>query len=124
MSINLVLRYQKKDAYGNVIFIASNKFDAEKDAYGGLVKIEKKLKKMDINTFLPIYANADAGYASIRFKYYEGIKLSERNLYKVSFDIKKNLKDDKEYINCFVKYVKLHAKASPINYGETLEFAL
>jgi hypothetical protein len=56
MSLNLNLRYQKKDAFGNEIFIASNKYDNEKEAFETLKKLESKLKDLFIIMTISITA--------------------------------------------------------------------
>ena len=40
-SIQLNLRYQKRDQFGSEIFIASNKYDEEKKAFDTLKKLEE-----------------------------------------------------------------------------------
>ena len=124
MSIQLNLRYQKKDAFGSEIFIASNKYDEEKAAFGTLKKLEKKLKEMNLGSFLPVYVNEDLNYATIRFKFYKGIKLYERNLYSVTFVVKKSTRDGKQYINCFVDNIKLHKKAPARDDGEIMDLGI
>ena len=102
-SIELNLRYQKKDKFGSEIFIVTPKYDEEKEAFEKLKKLEVKLKEMDLGTFLPIYFNEDLNYATIRFKFLNSpVKLVERNLYTTCFVVKKSKRGDKEYINAFV----------------------
>ena len=91
MSIELNLRYQKKDDYKNNIFIVSPKYDDEQPAFETLKKLEVKLKEMNVGTFLPIFHNDDLNYATIRFKFLNSpVKLIERNLYSIKFVIKKS----------------------------------
>jgi hypothetical protein len=123
MSIELNLRFQKKDDYKNNIFIVSPKYDDELPAFEKLRKIEAKLKEMDLGTFLPVYYNDDLNYATIRFKFLNSpVKLVERNLYTVKFVIKKSKRANKEYINAFVNTIKIHKKATPVDQGEVLDF--
>ena len=123
MSIELNLRFQKKDDYKNSIFIASNKYKDELPAFEKLKKLEGKLKEMDLGTFLPVYFNDDLNYCTIRFKLLNSpVKLVERNLYTVKFVVKKNKRGDKEYINAFVNTIKIHKKATPVDQGEVLDF--
>ena len=123
MSIELVLRYQRKDGYKNNIFIVSPKYDHELPAFEKLKKLETKLKEMDLGTFLPIYYNDDLNYATIRFKFLNPpFKLVERNLYTVKFVIKKSKRANKEYVNCYVNTIKIHTKAKPVDQGEVLDF--
>ena len=122
-SIELNLRYQKRDKFGSEIFIVSPKYDDEQPAFETLKKLEAKLKEMDLDTFLPIYFNEDLNYATIRFKFLNSpVKLVERNLYSIKFVIKKSKRGDKEYINAFVQTIKLHTKAKPVDQGEVLDF--
>ena len=123
MSIELNLRYQKKDDYKNNIFIVSTKYDEELPAFETLEKLEDKLKEMDLGTFLPVYVNDDLGYATIRFKLLNPpFKLVERDLYTVKFVVKKSKRGNKEYINAFVQKISLHKKAKPVDHGEVLDF--
>ncbi len=69
MSILLNLRYQKCDQFRNNIFIVSQKYDEEKEAFEKLKKLEEKLKSLNVGTFLPVYFNEDLGYCTIRFKF-------------------------------------------------------
>ena len=123
MSIELLLRFQKKDDYKNSIFIVSPKYDDELLAFETLKKLETKLKEMDLGTFLPVYYNDDLNYATIRFKFLNSpVKLVERNLYTVKFVIKKSKRGGKEYINAFVNKISLYKKAKPQDHGEVLDF--
>ena len=125
MSINLNLRYQKKDQFSNEIFIASSKYDEELPAYKTLEKLEKKLKEMNLGSFLPVYVNEDIGYSTIRFKFLKSpVKLVERDVYSVTFVVKKSKRETKEYINCFVSSIKLHKKAPARNDGEVLDLGI
>ena len=125
MSINLNLRYQKKDAFGNEIFIASSKYSDEEHGFNTLKKLETKLKEMNVGTFLPVYVNEDIGYATIRFKFLKSpVKLVERNIYSVTFVVKKSTRENKEYINCFINSIKLNKKAKPQDTGEILNLGL
>jgi RNA binding exosome subunit len=121
MSIELQLRYQKPDPYGNEIFIVSNKYDNEKESYEKLKKLEAKLQEMNVGSFLPVYHNSELGYCTIRFKFYKGQKLVERNIYSIKFVVKKSERDDSVYINCFVNNIKMYKKAEPQNVGEILD---
>ena len=123
MSIELNLRYQRKDQFGNNIFIVSQKYDEELPAFEKLKKLEKKLREMDLGSFLPVYFNEDLNYCTIRFKFMNSpVKLVERNLYSIKFVVKKNKRGDKEYINCYVNTLKIYRKAMPQDTGEVLDF--
>ena len=124
MSITLNLRYQQKDRYGSEIFIVSKKYPEEAEPFNKLQLIEHKLKEMNLGTFLPIYSNQDIGFCTIRFKFYKGIKLEERSMYTVKFDIKQNEKNDNSYINCFISNIKMHTKALQLDHGTTLNFEI
>ena len=124
MSIQLNLRYQKQDKFGSEIFIASNKYDEEKAAFNTLKKLEKKIKEMNVDTFLPVYVNEDLNYATIRFKFYKGMKLYERNLYSVTFVVKKSQRNGEQYINCFINNIKLHKKAPVRDDGEIVDLGI
>ena len=125
MSIELNLRFQKKDDYKNNIFIVSPKYDEELPAFEKLKKLEEKLKEMDLGTFLPVYYNDDLNYATIRFKFLNPpMKLVERNLYSVKFVVKKSKRANKEYINCYVNTIKIYKKAKPQDTGEILDLGI
>jgi len=125
MSIQLNLRYQKKDTFGNNIFIVSPKYDEELPAFEKLRMLESKLKNMDLGTFLPVYYNDDLNYCTIRFKFLNPpVKLVERNIYSVKFVVKNNKRGDKEYINCYVNTIKMHTKAKPQDMGEILDMGI
>ena len=125
MSIELVLRYQRKDGYKNNIFIVSPKYDDELPVFEKLKKLETKLKEMDLGTFLPIYYNDDLNYCTIRFKFLNPpFKLVERNLYTAKFVIKKSKRANKEYINAFVNTIKIHTRATPQDTGEILDLKI
>ena len=124
MSIELNLRYQKRDAFGTEICIVSQKYNEELPAFEKLKKLEEKLKSLNLGSFLPVYVNEDLNYATIRFKFYKGMKIVERNLYTVKFVIKTSKRGDKEYINAFVDKISLHTKAKPQDTGEILDLGI
>ena len=124
MSITLNLRYQKQDQYGSEIFIVSNKYPEEQKAYTTLLRIEQKLKDREIDTFLPVYSNKDIGYATVRFKMFKGIPLTPRDTYTVTFDVTAIMKNEKMFINCYIKKIKLHTRAKPIDTGVVLDLEL
>lgn len=124
MSIELNLRYQKSDPYGSEIFIVSKKINDELPSFEKLKKLEQKLEEMDLGTFMPVYHNGDLGYATIRFKFYKGVKLVERNLYTVKFDVKKSTRGEQQYLNCFINGIKLHKRATPQDSGEILDLGI
>ena len=118
------LRYQKTDRYGSEIFIVSPKYPEEKEAYDSLLRVEDKLKGLGVETFLPVFSNDDLKFATIRFKFYKGLKLVEKNLYTVKFDVKKSERGGIEYINCFINNIKLHTKTKPHDSGIILDLGL
>ena len=120
---SMILRYQKPDPYGNEIFIASNKYPDEKESYTVLKKMGNKIEEFDYKTFSPIYYDEDLQFATIRFKHLKSrVLLTERNLYKVEFVVKKSTRDNLSYINCFVEKLKLIKKAPPRVDGEVVDF--
>ena len=118
------LRYKKQGLYNDEIFIVSSKYDDERESFEKLKKAEGKLEEMDLGTFLPVYSNDELGYATIRFKFYKGIKLVERNVYSVKFVVKKSTRGDKSYINCFINGITLSKKATPQDEGEILDLGI
>jgi len=119
-TITLNLRYQKSDAYGNHIFIASHKYPEELEAFNRLVEVESKLKGLKTVKFLPVFSNKDIGYATVRFKYCTGVKLVARNTYTISFNISQT-NGVKRFINCNVKSIKFHSEAKKVDVGTVLD---
>ncbi len=84
------------------------------------------MKEFDVTTFLPVYYNTSLNYATIRFRFYDDdmLKLIPRDIYTITFNIKKINKNNKEYINCFIERINLLKKADPVDTGTTLELGL
>lgn len=122
MSVKLVLRYQKKDRFGNEVFIANVNCDEEKESFSKLKTLAGKIDDLGLSTFNPIYNNDVFDYSTIRFKFYKGIRLDELNLYTVDFIVKKSKRDNKEYVNCFINSIKLYKRAPMRDDGELLDF--
>ena len=122
MSIALNLRYQKRDQFGSEIFIASNKFPEEKEAFEKLKALSGKITSLSFGTFSPVFYNKDLDYCTIRFKFYNrGVRLVERDTFTVQFVIKQNDRDDKSYVNCHITSIKIHKKATkPVDSGTVL----
>ena len=66
MSVTLNLRYQKRDKYGSEIFIASPKYDEEKEAFEKLKKMAEKIEDLNLGTFSPVYHNEDFDYCTVK----------------------------------------------------------
>ena len=124
MSITLNLRYQKKETFGSEIFIAANKYDDEKEAFEKLKKMAGKIDDLKYGTFSPVYYNEEYDFCTIRFKFYKGIKLFERNIYQVNFDVKKSERDKKTYANCHIDSIKIYKKAKPVDTGIILDLGV
>jgi hypothetical protein len=120
----LTLRFQKTDAYQNSIFIASGTNPAEKESYDMLTKFSKQLQSLKYGTFLPIYHNnTDYNYATVRtMKNMKFKNLSENAVYKVTFDCKKRVKNDKSYINCHLGKLELLKLAEVHDEGSDIDF--
>ena len=110
----LELKYQKLDQFQNLIFI-SHKDDID---YDKLLGYYQKLKKMDIMTNLPIYYNEKYGYITIRFYKNNNFKPNEGYKYNVDFTVNKKMKNDKYYVNCYIKDMKFMSKP---NEGEIID---
>ena len=123
MSTTINLRFQKIDVYGNSIFIATANNPDEVDQYKTLDKCAKQLMSLDTKTFLPIFSNDEFQYATIRCKKNSSFpNLVENSYYKISFDTKKKSKDNKVFINCYLRKLKLVKKAAVVDDGEDILF--
>jgi hypothetical protein len=123
MSTTINLRFQKKDVYENSIFIASGTNPDEKEQYKTLDKCAKQLQSLDTKTFLPIFSNDEFQYATIRCKKNSSFpNLVENSIYKISFDTKRKTKDDKVFINCYLRKLKLVKKAQILDLGDDIVF--
>lgn len=116
------IRFQKFDKYGNMVFICNSR--TEPKTFAKLTKYYERLNNMETNTFLPIYSNAESQYATVRFKDYKGYSvISANDVYNIECSIKKVVKDDKKFINCFVNKLTLVSRAPLIDYGADIEFS-
>ena len=123
MSTTINLRFQKKDVYENSIFIAAASNPDEVEQYKTLNKFAKQLMLLDTKTFLPIFSNDEFQYATIRCKKNSSFpNLVENSIYKISFDTKKKSKDDKVFINCYLRKLKLVKKAQIVDLGDDIVF--
>ena len=123
MSTTLNLRFQKIDVYGNSIFIAASSNPEEVEQYEALDKCAKQLMRLDTKTFLPIFSNDEFQYATIRCKKNSSFpNLVENSIYKISFDTKRKSKDDKVFINCYLRKLKLVKKAEVVDLGDDIVF--
>jgi hypothetical protein len=123
MSTTINLRFQKKDVYENSIFIAAASNPDEVEQYKTLNKFAKQLMLLDTKTFLPIFSNDEFQYATIRCKKNSSFpNLVENSIYKISFDTKKKSKDDKVFINCYLRKLKLVKKAEVVDLGDDIVF--
>ena len=117
------LRFQKYDKYENYVFIASiNKLEEETN-YNILQNIHNKLEGK-YESYLPLYKSDMYNYVSvtIRKNYKFTDKLVIGNTYNVEFDIREVEKDDKIYVNCTLKKIKLHTRKPKENLGSIIEF--
>jgi hypothetical protein len=123
MTTTINLRFQKKDVYENSIFIAAASNPDEVEQYKTLNKFAKQLMLLDTKTFLPIFSNDEFQYATIRCKKNSSFpNLVENSIYKISFDTKRKTKDDKVYINCYLRKLKLVKKAEVVDLGDDIVF--
>ena len=119
-----IARFQKFDQFNNAVFIASKSREAEAEAFNKLTKYHLKLEKEKYGTFLPIYSDASKAYATIRFKKNPRYnRMKPDAIYEVKFDVKKISKDDKIYVNCFLRKLKLVSEAPEIDEGSDLCFS-
>jgi hypothetical protein len=114
------IRFQKKDKFGNMVFIANEK--AEPKTFAKLTKYYKKLNT-DTKTFLPIYSCTENNYATIRFKDNKSGDMCANDIYNIECSIKKVIKNNKEFINCYINKLTLVSKAPLKDYGVDIEFS-
>ena len=122
MSITSNLRYLRTDDFASEIFIVSPKYELEVPGYEKLKQIAIKIEDLKLGTFSPVYHNEGHKNCTIRFKFYKGMKLVERNIYTVEFLVKKSERGDKKYVNCFINTISLHTRAKPVDQGEIMNF--
>jgi hypothetical protein len=123
MTTTINLRFQKKDVYENSIFIAAASNPDEVKQYKTLDKFAKQLMSLDTKQFLPIFSNDEFQYATIRCKKNSKFpNLVENSIYKITFDTKKKSKDNKVFINCYLRKLKLVKKADVVDLGDDIVF--
>ena len=117
---SIVARFSKYDQFKNAIFIVSDK--EEKKSYERLTRYHRKLVDKDYGTFLPVFADEDNKFATIRFKRLN-MNPTPRDTYQILFTIRKIEKDGKIYVNCFVDSIKRIKKSDPLDDGIVLEMS-
>jgi hypothetical protein len=109
------VRFQKKDQYDNLIFIASGKSSDQSEvrAFNRLKKIHSGLKKQYPDSYLPVYYNSDTGYtATLKFKDWSNLKPTQHSVYKIKFNILSTKKDENDYLRVGVDEIKFVRKAT------------
>lgn len=105
------LYFSKKDKYDNPVFLVTKKKNPNE--YDNLLKKYTKLVEKKYDTFLPIYINTNYDFAKITFKKHEKIPmLKVGGLYEVEYILTTHEYNDKNYVNCNIKNVKLIAEPS------------
>lgn len=116
----VLVRFKRFDDYRNAVFTTSNQKENERKDVSKIKKWYEKLKKLDYETFLPVYHSDEYdGYATIRFSKSNVFRnLNENHKYKIKFDFKTmtRKKDgvEKKYINCVCKAIKFVSKPKEI----------
>ena len=124
MSFSITVRFSKNDNYSNPVFICSPKNDVEKASYTKLCLLAEKNSQSDINTFSPLYHNAEHEFATIRFKHFNKCKLEQHSLYNINCVLKRKESNDKVYVNAFVNKITLVKRADVRDDGEVLDFGV
>ena len=117
--MRLSLRFQKYDNYGNPIFIANS--TKEPEQFKKLQSYHHQLAEQKYETFLPIYSNVEKEYATIRFKG-SVTKFETNDVWDLTFDVKKNEREDKIFIGCYISDLAIVSKAPPVDLGESIVF--
>ena len=108
------VRFQKKDQYDNLIFIASAKSSDQSEvrAFNRLKKIHSGLKKQYTDSYLPVYHNGDTGTATLKFKDWSNLKPTPHDVYKIKFNILSTNRDGNNYLRVCVDEIKFMKKAA------------
>lgn len=115
----MLLKFKNFDKYNNPVFIVIKK-DLPA-SYTMLHKYYKILVSKKFDTFLPIYVHNEHDYGTIRFfKNRKYKKFNEGATYNIDFNISTKVKNEKIYVNCYIKRVQFHAKAVAIDEGEIM----
>ena len=115
------IRFQKLDKFNNAVFIVNSK--KEPKAFVKLCKMHTQLEEKNYETFLPIYSDLEKSYATIRFK--KNItfeKLNKNDVCDVKYEIKQRKHENKTYVTCYIRQLKLVKKAEPEDLGENVAF--
>lgn len=122
MSKILIIRFQKFDKFNNPIFCASKDNPEEKETFKTLKQWYEKLDDKNYGTFLPVYSTNK--FASIRFKSNSKYNhMTERNIYKVSFNMMINEREGKTYVNCYIENLKLERRET-VDRGKIIDLDL
>lgn len=121
------VRFQKLDDYDNPVFICNTSKEpkAHKKLKKYHLRLHQSLQKSNKNCFLPLYANDEHKYATIRLKKDSRInklKLTANDVCDIRFTIRKKTVDGKNYVSCFCDEIQLISKAPPVNLGEEMTF--
>ena len=112
------IKFKANDKYDNPVFVASKKVDEVN--YVILEELSHKLEEKDFQTFLPIYANSEFQYATIRFFKNSKNKFEEGCFYDIDYTIKTKDKDNKTFVNVYVKTSKFVSRPPKVDEGDEL----
>lgn len=116
MSVTLSAKYSKQDLYNNPVFSV---LKSDGDSYNILSTINRTIKRMKTDTFMPVYVNDDDGYATVRFKRSRNEEFVQGSTYKLTFDVNKRNHENKIYISCYLVEFSLE---TAVDLGETIDF--
>lgn len=122
--MSFTVTYNKCDKFENACFSVSKdaKTDEEKKSYRDLCRWHKKLRRK-VSTFLPVYADTEKGYATLRLKRAHGMaEFKPRCVYRLDVQIKTVKRDDRKFANVWHLGSELVRDAAPIE-EEVLELS-
>jgi len=115
------IRFQKLDQFNNPVFICNQK---EKNIYKKLTKFASQLQSQFEDCFLPIYHSIEHEYCTIRLRkntQIDKLKLKQNDRVDMSFSVKRKKTNNKIYVNCVLKSIKLVSRTLPLDYGSDVE---
>ena len=116
MSVTITAKFSKVDDYNNPVFSVSK---SDTESYQKLVTIYNKLKRMKLDTFLPVYHDQENEYGTIRFKRAKSGTFTAGSTYEIEFAVNKREHEGKTYVSCYIQKLDL---LKAVDLGQTIDF--